>query len=321
MESAPCRVQLQKGSEIMAAYAGAKLKLGTAPDSWGVWFPDDDRQIPWDRFLDEVAEAGYAWLELGPYGYLPTKHSRLSRELADRGLKLSGGTMVGALHRRDDLDRLVGTARKVAELTAAVGAHNLVLIPKMFRDEKTGEYCDAKTLDDAQWAALIHTANELGMILLDDYGIRLCLHSHADSHILTQPEIERFLDNTDPDYVWLCLDTGHVVYGGGDPIDLIRRYPHRIGYVHIKQIDRRKLNAVTELNLSFAEAVRHGVCVAPPSGDPNTASVIALLQGFDAGMFVIVEQDLYPCGPDVPLPIAIRTREYLNGCGLVSGSN
>jgi inosose dehydratase len=307
-----------KGS-IMTAQSGGKLTLGTAPDSWGIWFPEDEQQIPWNRFLDEVAEAGYAWLELGPYGYLPTNHSRLSRELAGRGLKISGGTMAGALHRSDEMDRLVDTARAVAELTAALGAHHLVFIPRMFRDEKTGEYCDARTLDDAQWATLAHEADELGMMLLHDYDIRLCLHSHADSHILTQPEIERFLDNTAPDYVWLCLDTGHVVYGGGDPVDLIRRYPHRIGYVHIKQIDRRKLETVIEKKLSFAEAVRHGVCVTPPSGDPNTASVIAALQGVDAGVFAIVEQDLYPCAPDVPLPIAVRTREYLNSCGLKSG--
>jgi inosose dehydratase len=297
----------------------ATLDLGTAPDSWGIWFPDDERQIPWSRFLDEVAEAGYEWLELGPYGYLPTDPTRLLRELAERGLKVCGGTMAGALHRRDEWEQVLGTARAVAELTAGVGAHHLVFLPKMFRDEKTGAYCDAPTLDDAGWATLVRGANELGKFLLDNYDIRLCLHSHADSHILTRAEIERFLDRTDPDYVWLCLDTGHVVYGGGDPIALIRRYPQRIGYVHIKQIDRQKLRIVSEQKLSFAEAVQRGICVAPPAGDPNPVSLIAALQGVDAHLFVVVEQDLYPCAPDVPLPIAIRTRTYLNTCGLGSG--
>jgi len=303
----------------MTTWGSEKLQLGSAPDSWGVWFPDDERQVPWHRFLDEVAEAGYDWLELGPYGYLPTNHALLSHELSKRGLAVSGGTMAGALHRSDELEQTMSTARKVAELTAAVGAHNLVFLPKMFRDEKTGEYCDVLTLDDSEWATLFRAANELGKILLNDYDIRLCLHSHADSHIQTQPEIERFLDSTDPNYVWLCLDTGHVVYGGGDPIALIRRFPHRIGYVHIKQIDREKLKAVREENFSFGEAVRRGVCVEPPAGDPDLASVIASLQGVDARVFVIVEQDLYPCEPDVPLPIAIRTRKYLNSCGLGLG--
>ena len=66
------------------------VKVGTGPDSWGVWFADDPRQIPWDRFLDEVVEAGYEWIELGPYGYLPTNPETLRAELSQRGLKVSG---------------------------------------------------------------------------------------------------------------------------------------------------------------------------------------------------------------------------------------
>ena len=45
------------------------ITIGTAPDSWGVWFPEDPEQVPPGRFLDEVVEAGYEWIELGPYGY------------------------------------------------------------------------------------------------------------------------------------------------------------------------------------------------------------------------------------------------------------
>ena len=80
-----------------------ELRLGSCPDSWGVWFADDPRQTPWHRFLDELAGVGYEWLELGPFGYLPTEPGRLADELARRGLKLSGGTVHGysGLHRAD----------------------------------------------------------------------------------------------------------------------------------------------------------------------------------------------------------------------------
>ena len=63
------------------------LKLGSCPDSWGVWYADDPRQPPWERFLDELARVGYEYLELGPYGYLPTDAPRLQDELAARGLR------------------------------------------------------------------------------------------------------------------------------------------------------------------------------------------------------------------------------------------
>ncbi len=50
----------------------SSILVGSAPDSWGVWFPDDPNQTPYTRFLDEVAASGYQWIELGPFGYLPT---------------------------------------------------------------------------------------------------------------------------------------------------------------------------------------------------------------------------------------------------------
>jgi inosose dehydratase len=293
-----------------------KLLLGTAPDSWGVWFPEDDRQTTWHRFLDELVQAGYSWVELGPYGYLPTDPTLLADELHVRGLKVSGGTVFGALHRPSDWDETLDAARRVAALTAALGAHHLVFLPRLFRDDKTGDFLESPTLDAEQQHGLNQAANELGKILAADYDVRLCVHPHADSHIQTQPEIERLLDGTDPEHVSLCLDTGHVAYGGGDAVDLIRRYRERIGYVHIKQMDPEILDQVATEGLSFGEAVRRGVCVEPPAGVPNPASVVDALSELDSRLFVIVEQDLYPCEPDEPLPIAVRTRAYLNGCGV-----
>jgi len=295
------------------------LCLGSAPDSWGVWFPEDERQVHFSRFLDELAQAGYKWLELGPYGYLPTDPDRLAEEVGARGLSVSGGTTFGALHRPGEWDAMLAEVGRVAALTAAAGAHHLVFIPPMFRDEKTGEFTEEPALSAEQWRTLTAAADRLGKILLEEHDVRLVVHPHADSHIQTQPEIERLLDGTDSRYVNLCLDTGHVAYGGGDAVDLIRRYGERIGYVHIKQMDPDVLVQVRAENLGFGEAVRRGVCVEPPAGVPDPAEVVAELSKLDAELFVIVEQDLYPCEPDVPLPIAVRTREYLAGQGL-SGS-
>jgi inosose dehydratase len=292
------------------------LCLGSAPDSWGVWFADDDRQVPYTRFLDELVLAGYRWLELGPYGYLPTDPQRLADEIGSRGLLVSGGTTFGALHRPAAWGDMLAKTRKVAELTAAAGASHLVFIPPMYRDEKTGEYTESPELSASQWASFGQRANELGKILLEEHGVRLCLHPHADSHIQTQAEIERYLDNSDSRYANLCLDTGHVAYGGGDCVELIRGYAERIGYVHIKQMDPVVLAEVADKGLSFGEAVARGVCVEPPAGVPDPSVVIAELSTLDAELFVIVEQDLYPCAPDVPLPIARRTKQYLAGRGL-----
>jgi inosose dehydratase len=299
-----------------ARTVAGNLCLGSAPDSWGVWFPEDEQQVPYARFLDELVAAGYTWLELGPYGYLPTDPRELADALSARGLQVSGGTTFGALHRPQDWDAMLAETRRVAELTAAAGAHHLVFIPPMYRDEKTGEYTENPELTAEQWNSLGGRANELGRILLEDYDVRLCLHPHADSHIQTQPEIERFLNETDSRYANLCLDTGHVAYGGGDNLDLIRRFGERVEYVHIKQMDPDVLQQVADEKLGFGEAVKRGVCVEPPAGVPDPAAIVDALSTLDTELFVIVEQDLYPCAAEVPLPIAVRTREYLAGCGL-----
>lgn len=294
----------------------SRLRLGTAPDSWGVWFPDDPRQLPWQRFLDEAAGSGYEWIELGPYGYLPTDPGRLRDELGSRGLSLSGGAVFAGLHRGPDaLAEAVAECRREAGLLTALGAAHLVLLPELYTD-LDGSLIQPAELDDAQWRALADGASELGKVVAEEFGVALEFHPHADSHVGRQEEIERFLETTDPRHVSLCLDTGHVAYCGGDNIAIVSAFPERIGYVHLKQVDPRVMERVAAERLSFPEAVRLGAMTEPPDGVPAMEPLLVELSALNADLFAIVEQDMYPCAPDVPLPIATRTRRYYSTCGL-----
>jgi inosose dehydratase len=296
-----------------------RLALGSCPDSWGVWFADDPRQTPWQRFLDELAGVGYEWLELGPYGYLPTDPAQLADELAKRNLRVAGGTMHGhsGLHRAGDWPAILDKTRKVAELTAAVGAKHVIFVPVPgYRDDETGAYLEPAELDDDAWKTLIRSTNELGKILSEDYGVRLQFHPHADSHVETQTQTERFLDETDPRYVSLCLDTGHLAYRRADNVAIIRNYPERIGYVHIKQMDPAIVEIAERDDLAFGQAVAMGASCEPPKGLPDVESVTKALHELDADLFVIVEQDMYPVDFDLPKPIAKRTYDYLRGVGV-----
>jgi len=295
--------------------ARPRITLGTAPDSWGVWFPDDPNQTPWQRFLDELVEAGYQWLELGPYGYLPTDPARLREELERRGLKVSGQAASAGLHHAERWPADLAAARRVAELVVALGGRYLVGLPELYTDLE-GRLLEDPELDSSAWRTLVHAMSQLGRILKEEYGLTLVFHPHADSHVGTQPQVERLLEETDPATVSLCLDTGHISYYDSDNVELIRTYPGRIGYLHIKQVDPTILKQVREEGLGFAEAVRRGVMCEPPNGVPAVEPILDALDQVDADLFMIVEQDLYPCGPDVPLPIAVRTRSYLNGCGV-----
>src|SRR6478609_7828082 len=95
----------------------------------GVWYADDPVQVPWQRFLDEVTGAGYTRIELGPYGYLPSDPSRLRDELDQRGLTVTAGTIFEHLHRKDSWESTWAGVSAVAELTAAMGAKHVVVIP------------------------------------------------------------------------------------------------------------------------------------------------------------------------------------------------
>jgi inosose dehydratase len=195
------------------------------------------------------------------------------------------------------------------------GARHVVILPEGYTDLE-GDIIAPTTLTDREWDDLTTGMSELGRYLGDKHDAVLVFHSHADSHVGTQAEIERFLDNTDPDTVQLCLDTGHVAYCGADNLKLIADYPDRVQYVHLKQVDPAIRARVRRERLGFAPAVRLGVMVEPPLGEPAMPALLAALAALDRDLYCVVEQDMYPCDFDQPLPIATRTYSYLKGCGM-----
>jgi inosose dehydratase len=290
------------------------ITIGTAPDSWGVWFPNDPEQVPSEVFLREVAEAGYQWIELGPYGYLSTDPAKLSEQLDEYGMGVLAGTVFEHLHRPDSWDAVWTQVTDVAALTQALGGKHIVVIPEVWRHHKTGEPVENRELSAEQWKQKTEGLNELGRRILSEYGLHVQFHSHADSHIGYQPDIERLLESTDPEWVNLCFDTGHIAYYGGDCLELIEKYPDRIGYLHLKQVNPQIVEQVLDKDLSFPEAVRMGAMIEPPLGVPDMPPLLEAVAGLGRDVEGIIEHDLYPCAPDLPLPIAQRTKSYLSSC-------
>jgi inosose dehydratase len=172
-----------------------------------------------------------------------------------------------------------------------------------------------RTLTPAQWRDLTVQTERLGREVRERYGLKLVVHPHADTHVDSEENVSRFLDATDPDLVSLCLDTGHYAYCGGDSVKLIETYGERIGYLHLKQVDPEILADVVAQEVPFGPAVGRGVMCEPPTGTPALEPVLAAAQALDVELFAIVEQDMYPCPPDKPFPIAQRTRRFLRSCG------
>ena len=212
----------------------AEVKLGSAPDSWGVWFPDDPRQTPWTRFLDEIAEAGYRWTELGPFGYLPTDPAVLERELSSRGLALAAGFVKFDLEDPEAWRRAEAELDELATLLRALGADYLVVMDELYTEEATGAARFGPTLDDAGWAQLVATTARVNEAA-DRLGLRPVFHPHSQTHVEHEDQIERLL--ADVDGIELCLDVGHHAYSGGEPVSFFARHRERIPYLHLKSVD------------------------------------------------------------------------------------
>ena len=99
-------------------------------------------------------------------------------------------------------------------------------------------------------------------------------------------------------------------------VEIITKFPSRIGYVHIKQMDPAIVARADREGLAFGQAVAMGASCEPPRGEPVVEDVAKALRALDRDLFVVVEQDMYPCDFGQPKPIAQRTYTYLRSLGI-----
>lgn len=291
------------------------IKVGNAPVSWGVMeVADWGEQIPYGKVLDEIAEAGYAGTELGPYGYFPTDPTELTPELSRRRLQLVASFVPIPLAHPERHEAGYQEAMKVAQLLAQSGARIIVLADEMSEARmavsgRVNESSDG--MSEQQWDGAGHLLARISETCRE-LGLSAVFHHHAGTFVETPQEIERLCDRVDTDLLGLCLDTGHYFFGGGDPVDAVQRYGPRIRHLHLKDVKLPVLEAARRDRVGFLEAVRRGVFCELGDGAVDLNTVI---QGVVAGSYsewAIVEQDVDTRSGNVnPSESARRSREYL----------
>lgn len=296
------------------------MKLANAPVSWGVSEATGGSQPLAATVLDEIAECGYTGTELGPYGFLATEPAELHAALAARGLALAGAYCPLTLHDPGSRSAALAEAGVIIALLAAAGAEVLVLADAgdATRRAIAGRVPrDAGGFDDEQWTHFAEGTDAVAR-LARDHGLVTAFHPHAATYIETEAEIDELLRRTDPELVGLCLDTGHVMYGGGDPAVLAKRHASRIRHVHLKDVRMDVLAEARSGGFDFAAAVGRGVFAPLGAGDAPIGAVLdALLgQGYDG--WLVVEQDrVNPVSgaADAPRVDASRSLAYLRARG------
>ena len=293
-----------------------KLQIGTAPCSWGVEFIEDDRQVPWQRCLREVSEAGYEWTELGPYGYIPTDPDALRAVLDEHGLRVCSAVVMRHFEAPESRTEIEEDARRAAELLAAVDAPHMTLIDDTYFNRQTGEQVFPADLDEAGFAWLIEGVERTAAIIRDEFGIQAVFHPHAETHVRTERQIEEYLRLADLDLAPLAFDTGHHAYCGGNPVAFFRKHHAAVRYLHLKSIDGAILDQAVTDGVGFMETVQRKVFVEPSVGTVDFEGFRRALEDVDFQGFAVVEQDMYPVASlDDPLPIATRTRDWLREQG------
>lgn len=256
-------------------------RIAAAPITWGVCeVPGWGRVLPPATVLAEMAELGITATELGPPGYLPTTALDLSATLAEYRLRLIGGFHATPLHHGEST---VDEAAAVADLLAQAGGDVLVLAAATGLDG----YDERPPLSDGEWATLVTSAARIAERAAA-VGLRTVLHPHVGTHVETRAEVERFVHDSD---LPLCVDTGHLLIGGTDPVDLVRRHPHRVGHVHLKDVRADLADQVRQGGISYTEAVARGIYVPLGAGDVDLDTLLALLRDNDYDGWYVLEQD------------------------------
>ena len=293
------------------------IKIGNAPCSWGVEFAGDPRNPPWRQVLSDCAAAGYEGIELGPVGFMPEDPGVLGEALSAEGLTLIGGVVFRPFHDAGQWDDVLDAAKRTCRALCAHGAKNLVLIDSISsrRAPTAGRPDEAERLDDAEWAAFRDRIATVARMGAEEYGLTASIHAHAGGFMDFEPELEQLLDETDSGTLKICLDTGHHLYAGYDPVAFMRRHMNRISYLHFKDIDPDIKARVVAERTGFYEACGQGIFCNLGRGAVDFAALRQLLVDAAFDGWCTVEQDCDPTLDVRPIEDARANRAFLESLG------
>lgn len=269
-------------------------RIAAAPISWGVCeVPGWGAMLPPERVFAEMAGLGVGATELGPLDdWLPLDAGAIRAALHPHGLTLVGGFVPLVLHERS-AEPALARARHVAEQMAAAGADTFVLAIVGAEDWSL----PASPLDDATWTRLGAHVDAVAEAT-EALGLRTVIHPHVGTLVERAEEVERLLELTAAGW---CLDPGHLLIGGCDPLDFARRHGDRVAHVHLKDVDLAVAARLNGGELTLMEAVQAGLFKPLGQGDANIAALVKLLaeQGYDG--WSVLEQDTAIVGAE-PAP-------------------
>lgn len=258
-------------------------RVAAAPISWGVCeVPGWGYQLDPTRVLEEIRDLGIGATEFGPVGFLPEDPAELTALLSRHSLRAVGGFLPVLLHDTDHdplpeidafVQRCLDTGAEVAVLAAFTGVDG---------------YDDRPVLDERGWATLLGNLDRLDE-RAGAHGITAALHPHVGTMVESSDDVSRVLEGSE---IGLCVDTGHLLAGGTDPVVLTREHVDRVVHVHLKDVRRDVAERVRRGDLAYGEAIPQGLYAPLGQGDVDVEALITDLEenGYDG--WYVLEQDI-----------------------------
>lgn len=288
-----------------------KVKLGIAPIAWtNDDMPDLGKENTFEQCVSEMALAGFTGSEVG--NKYPKDPEVLKKALELRGVEICNQWFSSFLIIKP-FEEVEKEFRAQLAFLKAMGAKVIGASEQSYSVQgqmDTPVFGHKYEMNDEEWDTFCTGMNKLGKIAKEEYGIALTFHHHMGTVVQSLAEVDRMMENTDPEYVSLLFDTGHFTYCGEDPLEVVKKYVHRIKHVHLKDIRPEVVEQVKKENMSFLAGVRAGAFTIPGDGCINYDPIFKVLEdaGYEGYMVVEAEQDPAKANP---LEYAIRARKFI----------
>ena len=298
------------------------IKIANAPCSWGVLeFDLEGKAAGFVQVLNEIQETGYQGTELGDWGFMPVVPSELRKELDKRSLSMVGAFVPVFLKDRTRHAAGAEAAVKTAKLMADAGYPDAYIVladengSMKERTLNAGRVTLSLGLSKDEWKTFAEGADSVAREVKTRTGLHTVFHHHCAGYVETPAEIDNLLSLTDPSLVGLVLDMGHYMFGGGNPLEALKKHRDRIWHVHFKDCHPEVAEKSRKEGWDYFKSVANGVFCELGKGAVDFKAIVKELQVQNYSGWIVVEQDVLP-GMGNPKVCAQRNREFINFLGL-----
>lgn len=288
-----------------------KVKLGIAPIAWtNDDMPDLGKENTFEQCISEMALAGFTGSEVG--NKYPRDTKVLKKALELRNMQIASAwfssflttkpyeeTAKAFIEHRDFLHEMGAKVVVVSEQGHSIQG-------QMETPVFDGKY----VMNEEEWKILAEGLNKLGALAAEK-DMKLVYHHHMGTVVQTTEEIDKLMEMTDENLVYLLFDSGHLVYSGENALEVLTKYVNRVKHVHLKDIRSSIVNKVKEEKLSFLKGVRLGAFTVPGDGDIDFEPLFKVLAENNYEGWLLVEAEQDPAIAN-PFEYAVKARKYIS---------